>query len=185
METPEAPDLNQAVLADTRALDRLTLSPLIAPPVSALAFEIFPLPAQAPPASLSAGYILPAPGGSRESSLRLTLQTFQQQAASTTVLQVPEVSPPVLPGIITGLEGFQGDVPLDPAAPSAGPAPPGTTSSRLPPITATPEPGEPSLPFANSSRSIPGTTVVPEPVAGTLLCAGLALLYIARRRRAL
>jgi hypothetical protein len=185
METPEAPDLNQAVLADTRALDRLTLSPLIAPPVSALAFEIFPLPAQAPPASLSAGYILPAPGGSRESSLRLTLQTFQQQAASTTVLQVPEVSPPVLPGIITGLEGFQGDVPLDPAAPSASPAPPGTTSSRLPPITATPEPGEPSLPFANSSRSIPGTTVVPEPVAGTLLCAGLALLYIARRRRAL
>jgi hypothetical protein len=199
METPETldlnPDLNQAAVADTHALDRpLVRLPQIAPPVSALAFEIFPptrlatapafslsgardsgrpsLPAPAPPAE----YSFPAPGEPGESSLQLTLQTFQQMAASTTVLQVPQVSPPVLPGVITGVEGFQGE---DPLAPSAGPAPPRTTSSGLPPLTASPEPGEPSPP------PIPGTSIVPEPVAGALLCTGLSVLYIAKRRRAL
>jgi hypothetical protein len=198
METPEtldlAPDLNQGALADMHALDRLLVRrPPIAPPVSALAFEIFPFaplatapafspsgamdsarpwrPAPAPPAE----YSLPAPGEPGESSLQLTLQTFQQKAASTTVLQVPQVSPPVLPGVITGVEGFQGE---DPLAPSAGPAPPRTTSSGLP-LTASPEPGEPSPP------TIPGTGVVPEPVAGALLCTGLSVLYIAKRRRAM
>jgi len=226
MDTPQTPDLNtdpnQAALADTRALDRpLLLRPPNAPPVSALAFEIFPpaplaaapaffgsagappfpgaaswpsavgnsassssLPAPALPSSPPAEYFPPAAGEPGESSLQLTLQTFQQKAASTTVLQVPQVSPPVLPGVITGVERFQSDDPLDPAVPSAGPAPP-TTSSRLPPVTGNQEPGEPSLPTANPSVSVPGANVVPEPVAGALLCAGVALLYIAKRRRAL
>jgi hypothetical protein len=180
METPETLNLdpdpnydpNQTGVADTRALDRrLDQFPQIAPPVSALAFEIFPPPAQAPPFSLSAEYFLPAVGEPRESSFQLTLQTFQQKAASIIVLQVPEASPPILPDAIAGVDGFQGE----------DPAPPSTTSSRLP-VTSNPEPGVPSLPSANSSGSIPGTSVVPEPVAGALLCAGVALLYIAKRR---
>jgi hypothetical protein len=203
------PDFNPAAVADTRALDRLlALRPQIAPPVSALAFEIFPpAPLSAAGASLGSATVLPfgarsslslpAPvssppaeyspppaGGSGESSLQLTLQTFQQKPASTTVVQVPQVNPPVLPGVITGIEGFPGDYPLDPAVPSNHPAPPATTSSSLPPITGDPEPGDPS-PSPSPGESVPATHVVPEPVAGALLCAGVALLYIAKRRRAL
>jgi hypothetical protein len=226
METPETLDLNPhinsdinpAAAADTPALDRLlALRPRIAPPVSALAFEIFPpAPLSAAPASLgSAGispfqgaafwpfgarsslspsapvtsppaeYSPPPAGGPGESSLQLTLQTFQQKPASTTVLQVPQVNAPALPGVITGIEGFPGDDPRDPATPPNHPAPPATTSSGLPPVTGNPEPGEPSLPSASPGESVPVTHVVPEPFAGALLCAGVALLYIAKRRRAL
>jgi hypothetical protein len=203
METPETldldPDLNPAAVADTRALDRLlALRPQISPPISALAFEIFPpAPLSAAGASLGsasflpfvssppAEYSPPPAGGSGESSFQLTLQTFQQKPASTTVVQVPQVNPPVLPGVITGIEGFPGDDPLDPAVPSNHPAPPATTSSRLPPAPGNPEPGEPPLPSASPAESVPGTHVVPEPVAGALLCAGVALLYIAKRKRTL
>jgi hypothetical protein len=218
METPEtlalnpdlSPEINPAAVADTHALDRLlALRPQIAPPVSALAFEIFPpAPLSAAGASLGSATVLPfgarsflslpAPvssppaeyspppaGASGESSLQLTLQTFQQKPASTTLVQVPQMNPPLLPGVITGIEGFPGDYPLDPAVPLNYPAPPATTSSRLPPVTGNPEPGEPSLPSASPGESVPVTHVVPEPVAGALLCAGVALLYIAKRRRAL
>jgi hypothetical protein len=212
METPEEPDLNEAPAADTGALERLlALRPPIAPPISALAFEMFP-PAPLSPAPASPGSpgappsqaaaslpgawnhgsspFLPAPaprssppaenfpapaGETGESSLQLTLQTFQQKAAST-AWKVPQVSLPVLPGVITGVERFPGDDPPDPS-------PPVTTTSRLPPITGNPDPGEPSLPYGNPSASIPGTNIVPEPAAGALLCAGVAFLYIAKRRR--
>jgi hypothetical protein len=216
METPETLDLdpdldldlNRSAVADTRALDRLLARrPTIAPPVSALAFEIFPpapllatappfspsgardsvrpsLPAPAPASSPLAEPFLPPAGEPGESSLQLTLQTFQQKAASTTVLQVTQVSPPVLPGVVAGIEGFQGDGSLDEAAPPAGPATPSTTSSGLPGV-GNREPGEPSLPSPNLSGPIPGTSVVPEPIAGVLLCAGVSLLYVAKRRRAL
>jgi hypothetical protein len=113
------------------------------------------------------------------------LQTFQQKAATTTVLKVPQVSLPVLPGVITGVETFPGDDPLDPAPPSTGPAPPTTTTSRLPPVTGNPDPAEPLLTYGNPGESFPGTTAVPEPVAGALLGAGMALLYFATRRRPL
>jgi hypothetical protein len=223
METPEAPDLNGAPAADTRALDRLlALRPPIAPPVSALAFEIFQraplsaapaspgssgaprfqaaaswlsgagdpasswsLPATAPPSSPPVEYSPDPAVEPGESSFQLTLQTFQQKAASTTVLKVPQVSLPVLPGVITGVEWFPGDDPLYPAPPSTGPAGPTTTTSRLPPVTGNPDPGEALSTYGNPSEQIPGTSVAPEPVAGALLGAGVALLYIAKRRRAL
>ena len=222
METPEPLDRNEAPAADTRAPGRLlALRPPVAPPVSALAFEIFPPsplsaapaspgspgspfqtavfslpgarnpasssspPAPAPPPAPPAEYPPPTAGEPGESSLQLTLQTFQQKVASTTVLKDPQVSLPVLPGVITGIERFAGDDPLDPAAPSTSPAPPTTTTSGLPPVTGKPEPGEPLLVYGNPGPSVPGTNVAPEPVAGGLLCAGVALLYIAKRRRPL
>jgi len=139
-------------------------------------------PAPAPPSTPPWEYS-PAPAGEPgESTLQLTLQTFQQKAASTTVLTLPQVSLPMLPGVITGVERFPGDDPLDPAPPFAGPAPP--TTSRWPPVTRNPDPGEPSSPYGNTGESVPGTNAVPEPVAGALLGAGVALLYIAKRRRA-
>jgi hypothetical protein len=214
METPEEPDLNEAPAADTGALDRLLAQRRrIAPPVSALAFEMFPpaplsLPPASPgspggplfqPAAYSPGArnhgslpVLPAPappflppaenssapaGEPSESSLQLTLQTFQQKVAST-VWKVPQVSLPVLPGVITGVERFPGDDPPDPA-------PPATTTSRLPPVTGNPDPGESLSPYGNPNASLPGTNIVPEPAAGALLCAGVAFLFIAKRRRPL
>jgi hypothetical protein len=219
METPEEPDL-EAPTPDTGAIERLlALHPPIAPPVSALAFEVFPpvplspaplpaapaspgspgappfqaaassppgpwnhgsspfLPPPAPPSSPPVENS-PAPAGEpSESSLQLTLQTFQQKAAST-VWKVPQVSLPVLPGVITGVERFPGDDPPDPS-------PPVTTTSRLPPATGNPDPSEPLSPYENPSSSIPGSNIVPEPAAGALLCAGVAFLFIAKRRRPL
>jgi hypothetical protein len=222
METPETPDLNEAPAADTRAIDRLlAVRPPIAPPVSALAFEIFPRvplsaapaspggpgasafqaaaysapvgrnpastsapPAPAPPSPPPVDYPPASAGEPSESSLQLTLQTFQQKAAFTTVLKVPQVSLPMLPGVITGVERFPGDDP-DPAPPFNAPGPPATTTSRLPPVTGNPDSGEAPLTYGNPSESVPGTSVVPEPVAGALLGAGVALLCIAKRRHPL
>ena len=218
METPEPPDLNQAGAGDTRGLNqRLAIRPPIAPPASALAFEIFPpgplstFPASfesagAPPfqgvgllplgsrnpASSSSGtalsvrwsipaeYSPPAAAEPGESSLQLILQTFQQKAD---VLQVPRISPPPLPGVITPIERFP-DAPPEPASPSSGP-PSTTTSSRLPPLNGNLPLDEPAWPYASPRAPAPGISVVPEPVAGALLCAGVALLYVAKRRSAL
>jgi hypothetical protein len=196
METPQPPDPDETPAADTPPPDRiLALRPPVAPLVSALAFEIFPrvllspalasseasLPgardtaSQWPPPTLPpspAAEYSSAPAGERgESSLQLTLQTFQQK-------NVAQVSPPVLPGVITGIERFPGDSPPDPTPPFA----PLTTTSLLPAVSGNPEP-EPFQSYGNPSGSIPGTSVVPEPVAGALLSAGVALLYIAKRRR--
>jgi hypothetical protein len=222
METPEESDLNEAPAPDTGALERLlALRPPIPPPVSALAFEVFPpaplspAPLSSAPASASPGSpgappfqaaassppvawnhgsspFLPAPpppssppvenspapaGEPSESSVQLTLQTFQQKTVST-VWKVPQVSLPVLPGVITGVERFSGDDPPDPS-------PPVTTTSRLPPVTGNPDPGGPLSPYENPNASPPGTNIVPEPAAGALLCAGVAFLFIAKRRRPL
>jgi hypothetical protein len=235
MEMPEPPELNKAPAADARALTRLLpLRQPIAPPVSALVFEVFPhAPLSAAPASPGSPGIMPfqaaaysAPGAWNpanswflsgpafqsslpleyspaayspasagepgESSLQLTLQTFQLKAAATNVLKIPQVSLPVLPGVIRGVEWFPGDDPLDlelpitgPAPPFTGPGPPATTTSRLPPVTGNPDPGQTLLTYGNPSESIPGTNFVPEPVAGALLGAGVALLYFTRRRRSL
>jgi hypothetical protein len=128
-----------------------------------------------------------------ELNLQMAIETFPSTSIFTTVTQTPVATPPLLPGAVIVPERFpEGNSPDSGfngfAASNPGQFTTSTTSTSRQLLGATAAPGpespgeDPDSPGGNPNLPDPGANTVPEPVAGVLVCAGLACLCLVAKR---
>jgi hypothetical protein len=182
-QLPAAPETqNTYSNNDSRALPVQTPSPFLAP-VGILPAYAFPPPPSLPPSPVAQSVVVSSDDVSQsiDSNLQLVMETFQSTKPPSAISENTEVSPPIFPGLITDVETFH-DNPPGFGVTETNPQKPPETTSYSPPFTSTATPGNLDAQSGNTGSSLPGDNAVPEPVAGVLICAGLAFLWIAARR---
>jgi hypothetical protein len=156
-------------------------------------------PSSVPPSPVAQPWQTPVAEITEPSELNLqaAIETFPSTATLGTVLGFSAATPPLLPGVIIvperfpqgsspdgGFNGFGTGIPGQPTTSTISTTT--STSRQLLGAVATPGPetpgGNPNSPGGNPNSPTPGANTVPEPVAGVLVCAGLACLCLAARR---